>query len=437
MRKILLILQREYLTRVRKKSFLIITLLAPLGMVVLIGIQVLLITHGKDKAVIAVKDDSGYFSQDMRLQDSDMQNIFFKLEQQAVEDLKENYKEMGYDGILEIPEMRLEYPKKPTYFSDNLLGMGRKSYIEREMAAVLKNQRIKQQGIDKTFIDNLRKLRVEVKEEVEGKENDAISSTLASGVGGAMGFIMYIVILIYGTLVMRGVMEEKTNRISEIILSSAKPFQLMAGKIVGIGLVGLTQFALWILLGGFIYFLVGLFIGGSVDVPTDAMAEAPDMEELMLFWNEITAKVNALPLTSIIIAFLFYFLGGYLFYAALFAAIGSAVGDDSSDSQALVFPVTVPIIISFFILTAILEDPNSSLAFWSSIVPFSSSIIMPTRIAFGLPLLSVDFILSVITMIGGVTAVIWLAGRIYRVGILMTGKKANLKDLAKWMLRAN
>ncbi len=435
MKKIWLIIKREYLSRVKKRSFIITTLLAPLGLILLFALQFLFIGMGKEKSVVAISDQSGLFSQDLRIQDSERENLFFKLESNySYEELKEKYAELEYEGILYIPSMNAEQPKEATYHSEKLLGMGRKMYIERQMAQVIKNQRIKSQGIDKQFIKDLSSIRVSIQEEVEGKETDDVSSALASAVGGIMGFIMYLVIIIYGTLVMRGVMEEKTNRIVEVILSSVRPFQLLAGKIVGIGFVGLTQFLIWIVLGFGINFLAGLLMAGSIDIPTDQMS-SPDTEEAMLMMQDVMGKIYALPIKSIIFAFLFFFFTGYLLYAALFAAVGSAVGEDSSESQALVFPVTLPIIISFFILTAILDNPNSGLAFWSSIIPLSSSIIMPARIAYGLSIFSIDFFLSVIFMIAGLCGTIWLAGRIYRTGILMTGKKASFKELGKWLIR--
>ncbi len=438
MKKIWLIIKREYLSRVRKRSFIITTLLAPLGLILLFAIQFLFIGMGKEKAVIAISDQSQLFTQDLRLQDSERQNIFFKIENSfSYEELKEKYTDLGYAGILYIPEMQAEKPKTSIYHSAELLGMGRKNYIERQMANIIKNQRIKTQGIDKDFIKSLSNINVSIKEEVEGKETDDVSSALASAVGGFMGFIMYLVIIIYGTLVMRGVMEEKTNRIVEVILSSVRPFQLLAGKIIGIGFVGLTQFLIWIVLGIGINFLASLFLAGSVDISSanELATSGPDSEEITLMVQDIMNKVYALPIKSILFSFLFFFFTGYLLYAALFAAVGSAVGEDSSESQALVFPVTLPIIISFFILTAILENPNSSLAFWSSIVPFSSPIIMPARIAYGLSIFSLDFFLAVVFMIAGLCGIIWLAGKIYRTGILMTGKKASFKELGKWLFQ--
>lgn len=436
MKKIWLIIQREYLSRVKKRSFIITTLLAPLGIILLFALQFLFIGMGKDKSTIAISDESGFFSEDLRLQDSERENIFFKIESAYdYQELKEKYKELGYQGILHIPSGKVDKLKNATYHSEELLGMSRKMYVERQMAEVLKNQRIKAKGIEKQFIKELASVRMTVKEEVEGKEADNVSSALASVVGGAMGFIMYLVIIIYGTLVMRGVMEEKTNRIVEVILSSVRPFQLLAGKIIGIGFVGLTQFLIWIVLGFGINFIAGLLMAGSFEMPAQDMAAGPDSEEIMLMMQDVMGKVYALPIKSILFSFVFYFFTGYLLYAALFAAVGSAVGEDSSESQALVFPVTLPIIISFFILTAILDSPNSGLAFWSSICPFSAPIIMPARIAYGLSIFSIDFFLSIILMIAGLCGTIWIAGRIYRTGILMTGKKASFKELGKWMMR--
>ncbi len=443
MNKIWLIIKREYLTRVRKRSFIVTTLLAPLSIIVLLAIQFLIIGAGQGKKVILVKDNSGYFVEDsgyfqsVKLKDSN--SLYFKGSNESLENLKTSYKENNYNGVLYIPDLSLQNPSGIEYYSDELLGITTRTMVERSIAEVLKNAKIEEAGLDKQFIKNLR-TSVSIKERTPDQEGRESSSILASAFGGAMGFIMYLTIMIYGTLVMRGVMEEKTNRIVEVMLSSVKPFQLMVGKIVGIGMVGLTQFIIWIITIGLLYVGIGFFMASSMDPASmDQMmgqaAEQVDMEEMQMRVTEVLNKISSLPLGFMAFAFIFYFLGGYLFYSALFAAIGSAVGDDSSESQALVFPVTVPIIISFIILTVILENPNSPLAFWSSIIPFSAPIIMPARIAYGLSPFSIDFILSVIFMILGFIGTTWLAAKIYRTGILMMGKKISLKEIGKWVIR--
>jgi len=443
MNKIWLIIQREYLSRVKKTSFIVTTMLAPLSIIVLLAIQFLIIGAGQSKKIIVVKDESGFFVeandsyQNVKLKDSN--TLYFKGSDENLFELKESYKENGYDGVLFIPPVSLKNPSGIQYYSDKLLGIATRTTLEQNLGEVLKNKKIEEAGLDQQFIKDLR-TSVSITERTpdeEGKEN---SSILASAFGFLMGFMMYLTIMIYGTMVMRGVMEEKTNRIVEVMLSSVKPFQLMVGKIVGIGMVGLTQFIIWIFTVGLLYAGIGFFLAGTMDASSmeQMMGEASqqvDMDEMQKRVTDIIGKVQSLPIGFMIFAFIFYFLGGYLFYSALFAAIGSAVGDDSSESQALVFPVTVPIIISFIILTVILEDPNSSIAFWSSIIPFSSPIIMPARIAYGLSPFSIDFFLSVLFLILGFMGTTWLAAKIYRTGILMMGKKVSLKEIGKWVVK--
>lgn len=443
MNKIWLIIQREYLSRVKKKSFIVTTLLAPLSIIVLLAIQFLIIGAGQSKKVIVVKDESGYFVesnnsyQNVKLKDSN--TLYFKGSDENLLDLKESYKDNGYDGVLFIPSLSLKNPSGIQYYSDKLLGIATRTMLERNLSEVLKGKKIEEAGLDQQFIKDLR-TSVSITERTPDEEAKENSSILASAFGGLMGFVMYLTIMIYGTMVMRGVMEEKTNRIVEVMLSSVKPFQLMVGKIVGIGMVGLTQFIIWIVTVGLLYLGIGFFLAGTMDPSSmeQMMGEASqqvDMDEMQQRVTDIIGKVQSLPIGFMIFAFIFYFLGGYLFYSALFAAIGSAVGDDSSESQALVFPVTVPIIISFIILTVILENPNSSIAFWSSIIPFSSPIIMPARIAYGLSLFSIDFFLSVLFLVLGFMGTTWLAAKIYRTGILMMGKKVSLKEIGKWVVK--
>lgn len=313
--------------------------------------------------------------------------------------------------------------------------------IERELARVLRNEKIVQYGIDPDKLDGL-KTTVSISENKvsKDKETTETSSQIASAAGGFMGFIMYLTIIIYGSMVMKGVAEEKSNRIVEVMLSRVKPFKLMLGKIIGIGLVGLTQFIIWIVSIGIIMVLAGLIMGAFIDPATaQQLAESqssgsgfnPEDAEMMV--EGFMSGLNNLPIGWMLFTFLFFFLGGYMLYASLFAAVGSAIGDNSNDSQALVFPITIPIIISFVMLTVIIENPNGSMAFWGSVIPLTSPVIMPARIAYGLSPFSIDFILSIVFLIGGFLLSAWVAAKIYRTAILLTGKKITFKEMGRWI----
>ena len=293
--------------------------------------------------------------------------------------------------------------------------------------------RLKDLGLAEKDFDNSQKVSISLNEvSLAGKNN--IGTGIATSVGFAMAFLMYIVIFIYGAMVMKGVMEEKTNRIVEVMLSSVRPFQLMIGKITGIGAVGITQFTIWIVLLFFINSFLSLFMLSMFDMPAagNGVSET-EMQQAQEIIEQLQTQFTELPLFQLIVSFIIYFIGGYLLYAALFAGLGSAVNDDS-DAQTLTFPVSVPIIIAIFILTAIMERPNSSLAFWSSMIPFFSPIIMPFRIAFGVPLW--ELLLSMTLLLGGALFAVWIAAKIYRVGILMYGKKVTFTEIARWMVRS-
>ncbi len=450
MNKIWLIIKREYLSRVRNKSFIITTLLAPLSLILLFGLQFFILTQTTDKKSILIKDDSGLFSEasgeHVRIKLKDDAGLFFKGSNLDLEELQSGYAEMGYDGVLHIPSVsNMQNIPSPTYYSDRLLGMASRMSLENKLENVVENIKIEEAGLDKNMLERL-KASITIREKTGGEEGAEASSLIASGVSFILGFIMYMSIIIYGTLVMRGVLEEKTNRIVEVILSSVKPFKLMIGKIVGIGAVGLTQFVIWIITAGLLYVAAGFLMTMMMDPETlQQMANGSagmggasppmDADEMQVKFAQMMDKLQSVNWGFLAVAFVFYYLGGFFFYSSLFAAVGSALGEDSSssDSQALVMPITVPVIISFFILMAIIDNPNGGLAFWSSIIPFSSPIIMPARIAFGLSPFSIDFFLSVLCLVGGFVFTTWLAAKIYRTGILMRGKKVGVKEMVKWL----
>ncbi len=433
MHKNWLIIQREYLSRVKKKSFIIITLLIPLIIVGFIALEIFIVAGGsKETKKVAVIDQSGIFEGHLH----DGQDIFFTfIKNETVDEAKKNYVVKGYDGLLFIPKIDITRPSGFVYYSENQLGLNPYLYITGQLNQTIKNRRMIEAGIDQNVLD---KMDVSVSLSQPSFSGKASADTkyltyASSAIGYVSGFLIYFALLLFGTQVLRGVAEEKTNRISEIMVSSVKPFQLMTGKIIGIGAVGLTQFVIWLVL-----LLVGLLTIGSFAPdaqsvqgiqqmgPSDSMQMANAVEH-------IQHLLYLLPITEIVLFFLFYFFGGYLLYSALFAAVGSAVDQEMTESQSLTLPITMPIIISFFIMFGAIQQPNSGLSVFCSIFPLSSPLVMMARIPYGVP--AWQLILSVVLLVAGFLLTIWIAGKIYRTGILLYGKKITLKEMIKWAFR--
>lgn len=422
MNKILLILQREYLTRVKKKAFLLTTILFPvLYMALIFGTSYLGETT-KAKLKIIVVDQSGYFS-DSILKNSntaDSSIVFYSLKDTAVQN---NYRGAGFDGYVILPPLEWRNPgaKNIRFITDKTYGLGTTKLIENKLNSVWTETLNEKLGIDQGKKDILNSSRILVSEENEKNKN--ADSIVASTIGYACGFLIYFILLIYGSQVMMGVMEEKTNRIAEVIISSVKPFQLMLGKIIGISLVALTQFLIWVACI-FLVYTIGKAIGSD-----NAMASA-----IVEGIKKSFASVN-LPL--VLGCFAFYFMGGFFFYSSLYAAIGSAINEDVREAQSLSFPITLLIIFSIIMMTVAIKDPNGPVAVWGSIIPFTSPIVMMARIPFGVPgtVPVWQLILSMSLLVVGFLCTTWLAAKIYRTGILMYGKKPSWKEMLKWALR--
>ena len=263
-------------------------------------------------------------------------------------------------------------------------------------------------------------------------EDTSNRALVGAGIGGVMGFIMYMTVFIYGMMVMRSVMEEKTNRIVEVMISSVKPFQLMLGKIVGVGAVGITQLLIWVILVPAVQIFMGLFIDMDPASMQAAQGVSPEQtEDMTAQIFQVMQSLAAQNWALIIPMFIFYFFGGYVIYASMFAAVGSAIGDDLGEGQSLTFPITIPVILAIYIMFAVIDNPNSSLATWSSLFPLFSPIVMPARIPFAPPFWEVA--LSMVILAASAVFFVWLSGRIYRVGILMYGKKVSFRELGKWL----
>lgn len=436
MKKTFIIIQREYLSRVLTKSFLLTTLLAPIGFILLVGATVWVNTLGSSEKRIAVIDESGIFK-DMRFPDASDKSVYFFYPNENFDSLYSNIKSNGkdakFDALLRIPVgFDIMNPNRigVQLFTADRPGLFMKQYLTEVLGDVIRKKKLETLDVNKAAIESLNEKVIINYTSGLGNEKAGFTE-IASVIGYLIGFVVYIALLVFGTMIMKGVKEEKTNRIVEVLVSSVKPFQLMLGKIVGIGMVGLTQFLLWAVLimlsNFFIVAVLGITMsGGEMMTPTAAStANNIDADEIRMLIGHIS-EIKFLPIFG---AFLFFFIGGFLLYGALFAAIGAAVNDDG-DMQSLTLPVTIPIIISIILLTKVIGEPDGSVAFWASLVPFSSPIIMPSLMPFEPPVWQI--LLSATLLILGFLGTTWLAARIYRTGILMYGKKVTIKELLKW-----
>lgn len=444
MNKILLIIKREYTSRVRNKAFILTTLLTPLLFAGLFGVNIYMsMKDSSPKRKIAVVDSNGFFKNNLK--NSSTLDFSFPENVDTT-----NFIAKGYSDILLIP--KLDGAEKNNYIirSQKSIGFQVKEAIERRINAAIEDQKLQENGISKAQLDSIHtqsQLADLKTEQLSGDTVKESSEGMAMIIGYGCGILIYITMLVYGMMVMRGVMEEKTNRIAEVIVSSVKPFQLMMGKIVGIGAVGITQFLLWIVL------ITVLTSAAQAFMPHEMIEQARVMQQNggvmpgggMMQVSEGAQKLYAFQHSMstanwplIIGCFVFYFIGGYLFYASLFAAVGSVM-EDIQSSQSLTMPIMMPIIFSFVIMTSVIRSPETPLAVWTSIIPFSSPIVMMSRIVYGVPgtVPYWQLALSMLTLIGSFILTTWMAGKIYRTGLLMYGKKITWKEMLKWGFRSN
>ncbi|HMP99604.1 MAG TPA: ABC transporter permease [Cyclobacteriaceae bacterium] len=432
MNKIFLIIKREFLSRVQKKSFLIATILTPLIFPLLIGGFIYFAVKEEQKSgpkTIEVIDESAIFNFN-----SGNKFIYQRLDTD-IETAKAGILKSEAYGLLYIPSIEIEKPEGITFYAKSNPSVSIVSDLESELQRTIQGLRLKKFNIDSATLKNLN-ARVNLRAinlGEEGKEKES-SAGIGYAIGYFTGFLIYIFMFVYGAQVMQGVIEEKSSKIIEIIVSSVKPFQLMMGKIIGIAAVGLTQFLIWIILittlSSFVLSYFGLDAASQQEMlMQSAGAEAVQNPAMSPQVKNIMAAVQDVPFVKITLVFIFYFIGGYLLYAALFAAVGSAV-DTPADAQQFMFPITLPIIASIIGLMFVLKDPDSNISFWLSVIPFTSPVTMMGRIAFDVP--AWELILSMVMLVLGFLFTAWLAGRIYRIGILMHGTKVNFKVLAKW-----
>lgn len=447
MNKSFLILKREYLTRVKKKSFIIMTLLVPLIMAAFTILPAYLASmDDTEQRTIAVYDPTGLILNKL---ENKPYTKFHYIPEQQYNEISRNFKSSEFYALLFIPPNILT-TNQAQLISDKQITLDIKNMVTDRIAYIIENDK-RQEVINETGIADLENRLASTKTHISlntikvGEKGEAVKSSteMAMVIGYIAGFAIYMFVLMYGMMVMRGVMEEKSSRIVEVIISSVKPFQLLFGKIVGIGLVGLTQIALWIILGTAIITGITTFMGGDATASLQSqsimaggqavgqMAASPEKNNFVVEMLHMAGNLN-IPL--IVFSLIFYFLGGFLLYASLFGALGAAV-DSDEDAQQMMFPMMMPLIFSIIMLFPVVKNPEGPLAFWVSIIPFTSPVTMMVRIPFGIP--AWQIILSMSLLVATILGTIWIAGKIYRTGILMYGKKVNLKEIVKWLFYKN
>jgi len=447
MKKIWLIIQREYLTRVRKKSFIIMTFLGPLLMAGVWVIPLLLASRSEGVKTIEVLDETGLFFEEFK-ETTDTKFLYIVDDLQTA---KENLATSESFAILYIPKSSYSMPLAFYLYSYKKPGLSLKMYLQESANKILENKKLQDvYGIDEQTLASVKSNISLVVEDIETSKKSYTEISWALGFIG--GMLIYFFIFMYGAQVMRGVIEEKTSRIIEVIVSSVKPIQLMLGKIIGLAMVGLTQFLLWIVLTLGIVTAFTAIYAEQIDkyktgeqtvtnpgqlFPSDAIGMPDTQQSLESLGSDenigqIIDVFSSINYGVIIFTFLFFFVGGYLLYAALFAAIGSAV-DNEADTQQFMLPVTLPLIFSIIIgLSFVLNNPDGNVAYWLSLIPLTSPIIMMIRVPFGVNIYT-DLIPSMVLLVIGFLFTTWVAAKIYRTGILMYGKKVTYKELWKWL----
>ena len=437
MSKIGLVIKREFDSRVKKKSFLLATILVPLLFPAIIGgMLYFAIEESKnaEQQKVYVLDESGTFNFE-----SDKKYAFEELNIN-LEEAKTIFTESEAYALLYFPQFELDNPDGITMYAKKNPSLQASSYFENQIESQIRDQKLKESGINEAELESLKtNISLSTINVSDTGEEKASSAGVAYGIAYAFSFLVYMFVLIYGTQIMQGVIEEKSSKIVEIIVSSVKPFQLMIGKVIGVASVGLLQFTIWVVL----IFVLSSAVFSMFDLnPADmqtaqqsmsGMNGSSETQEMMenSKVGEILNIVYDIPYAYYISVFAFFFISGYLLYGALFAAVGSAV-DNISDAQQFTMPITMPMIIGFLgTFMFVMPEPDGNVSFWLSIIPFTAPVAMMARVAFGVP--AWELALSMGLMVVGFLGTIWMAGRIYRIGILMHGTKVNYKTLLKWV----
>lgn len=437
MSKIGLIIKREFDSRVKKKSFLLATILVPLLFPAIIGGMIYFAieeSKNSEQQKVYVLDEDGNFNFE-----NDKKYAFEELNI-SLEEAKTIFTESEAYALLYLPKIDLANPEGITMYAKKNPSLQASSYFENKIESQIRDEKLKASGIDEAELESLKtNISLSTINVSDTGEEKASSAGVAYGIAYAFSFLVYMFVLIYGTQIMQGVIEEKSSKIVEIIVSSVKPFQLMIGKVIGVASVGLLQFTIWVVL----IFALSAGVFAIFDLnPSDMQSAQESMsgmngnsETKALMENskagEILNIVYDIPYAYYISVFVFFFISGYLLYGALFAAVGSAV-DNITDAQQFTMPITMPMIIGFLgTFMFVMPEPDGNVSFWLSIIPFTAPVAMMARVAFGVP--AWELALSMGLMVVGFLFTIWMAGRIYRIGILMHGTKVNYKTLLKWV----
>ncbi|MFM2368319.1 MAG: hypothetical protein RL619_619 [Bacteroidota bacterium] len=431
-----LIIKREFIAKVRNKSFIVMTFLSPLLFVGIAAFVGYLSSMKADTKRIAIHDESGLFVKEFTSQNTKKGEYkYLDLSQIDLKFLKDSITNENYEGLLYIPNESnsKDFENKIQFISNESPSI---SFIESVQDVIAK--KLTKTNLEKAHLDTLAIKNAESKVNISltkasGEESVKGLNEIKIGIGGAFGYLIMMFIIIYGNMVMRSVIEEKTNRIVEIIISSVKPFQLMMGKIVGTALAGLLQFIIWAVIGLSLMFAASIFFGVNVgptarispELMHTAQQEFAGTAQMYIkeLWN--------LPIASILIGFVIYFIGGYFLYSSFYAAIGAAV-DNQTDSQQFLLPIIMPLMLSVYIgFFTVINDPHGTIAVVFSMIPLTSPIVMLMRIPFGVPWWQIA--ISITVLFGTFFSVVWFAAKIYRVGILMYGKKPTWNELYRWL----
>ena len=439
--KIGLIIRREYLTRVRKKPFILMSLLGPLIMAGVLTFALWTsLEESEDQKVLVVDDNYPFFE---NLDGSS--KLTYNIMDVSLTQGEALLEVSDYTALLYLPKNILQSKSGQLIFKKQP-SIKVQRQIEQNIQQYLELSKLKEFNISEVDYRRLKAPFDLLTFQFKGAGAEAEETNILPAIVGLVfGILIYFFIFMYSVQVMRGVIEEKTNRIIEVMISSVKPFQLMMGKIIGVGAVGLTQFALWILLtivlavGGQFAILANKYDASQVKTPmTELVQQQVDQEQALNLTqlsqkDNLFNKIRRVNFPVMIAVFLFYFLGGYLLYSALMAAVGSAV-DNDTDTQQFIFPITFPLLLAYILSFSVFENPSSDMAVWLSIIPLTSPVIMMIRVAVGIE--SADMwqvYLSMALLIGSFLGAVWMSGKIYRVGILMYGKKPTLREILKWI----
>ena len=430
-----LIIKREYLTKVKNKSFIVMTFLSPIIMIGLASLVAYLSQINNDKErTILVLDKSSMVQDVFTNEDHVTYNI---LENISLKDAEELVKQSEAYGLLYINKLNDidSISGQIKFFSKESPSLSVISNLESKIDKKIEYLKLQKKGVDVKMIDAAKTNVSILQESFKGEKTSKTDSVVKLVFGGLAGYLLFMFIIIYGNMIMRSVIEEKTSRIIEVIISSVKPIQLMLGKIIGTSLAGITQFVAWLLIGGVLLFVIstvfGFDVGQMQSANQEMMHSAMNNSEMTMQIHDLLASFYHLPIANLIIAFILFFIGGYLLYSSLYAAIGAAV-DNETDTQQFIFPILMPLMLAVYVgFFTVIEDPHGTVSAVFSFIPFTSPIVMLMRIPFGVPLW--QQIVSLLILLGTFMLAVWFAAKIYRVGILMYGKKPSYKEIIKWI----